>query len=256
MRRRERDAAGFKAAGAPGWMVTYGDLITQVLCFFILLYSFSVLDEDRFHRSVLSVREAFGVLKGGERVTGSDPMSLALEPLPNEQVEDSLAAVRMRDLRQLESLKARIEAAVARRGLQDGLHLIIEERGLVMRFSDSALFDLGRADLRPEALPYLEEIGRELAWAPNHVRVEGHTDSLPIAPGYIFPTNWELSGARAAVVLRYLADHHPLSPDRLSLAGYGEHRPVAANDSEQGRQQNRRVDVVALPLSHGWREPD
>ena len=130
-------------------------------------------------------------------------------------------------------------------GLESAFSLENVERGVVIHFTDRVLFDLGKAELKPEAKEVLQLVAQELKAWPNHIRVEGHTDNLPIrtAP---YPSNWELSTARATEVLRYLIDVGGLAPERMSAAGYGEYRPIAPNDSEEGRAKNRRVDIVLL----------
>ena len=116
--------------------------------------------------------------------------------------------------------------------------------GLVISLSGNVLFDSGQADLRPDGLPILDEVAWRLASLKNELRIEGHTDNIPITTP-LYSSNWELSAARATTVARYLAEHG-LAPKRLSAAGYGEYRPVASNDTREGRSQNRRVDIVVL----------
>lgn len=117
--------------------------------------------------------------------------------------------------------------------------------GIVVRLSGSFLFDSGRAELKPNAYPVLDTLAEQLRSLSNDVRIDGHTDSTPIDSPR-FPTNWELSVARAAAITRYLSETGGVPASRLSAAGFGEFRPVATNDTREGRSQNRRVEVHIL----------
>jgi chemotaxis protein MotB len=130
----------------------------------------------------------------------------------------------------------------------------ITERGLVVHILESALFKEGAANLEPRALKLLDLIAERVNGLPNHVRIEGHTDDRPIAT-LQYPSNWELSSARATSVVRYLIESGALGPDRVSALGYGEYRPVRANTSIENRATNRRVDVVILTMELTMKEP-
>ncbi|MBI3080832.1 MAG: OmpA family protein [candidate division NC10 bacterium] len=122
---------------------------------------------------------------------------------------------------------------------------------LTVNLVEKILFDSGRAEIKPRGLEILKRVGDILKGVPDKVvRIEGHTDNVPIgaARRARFPTNWELSAARATVVARFLQDKVGLDPTRLSATGYGEYRPVAPNDSDEGRAQNRRIEIILAPL--------
>ena len=114
-----------------------------------------------------------------------------------------------------------------------------------MSLVEAGFFDTGQAEPRARALPLIDALGSILAGSPNHLRVEGHTDDRPIRTAR-FPSNWELSTARATWLVAYLEQQFGIEPDRLSAAGFGEHRPIARNNSPEGRARNRRVDIVLL----------
>lgn len=220
------------------WMTTYSDMVTLLLTFFVALFAFSRVDVQRFSEVMQSVRSALGV--NLDQLGG----------LPN--LTDSpwlLKAAGERE--QLLHVKHQLEQALPQVG--SGVSLVEEERGIVVRFADQALFDLGQAEIRPEALPILDQVIEILKPLANPVRVEGHTDSLPINTP-LFPSNWELSTARATRVVRYLVEHG-IPASRLSAAGYADMRPVASNATAEGRAQNRRVDLVLLSLSELNEEP-
>jgi chemotaxis protein MotB len=230
-------------------MTTYSDLVTQILIFFVLLYSMSVMDVQRFSAAIASIQETLGMPPVILQPTETPPVR---PPADEEGIPlDPELLIRQKDVEQILAVLAKLEDAVG----DDGqVELLREERGIVVRFSDQILFDTARADLRREALQALDRIFPVLAAVPNDVRVEGHTDSRPIRT-LQFPSNWELSTSRATAVVRYLIEGRRLDATRLSAAGYGEYRPIASNDTAEGMARNRRVDVVILRLSLSAAEP-
>lgn len=241
--RRRRDRGTGVNMAAPQWMVTYSDMVTQLLAFFIVLFSISVVDVQRFQSLISAFRASVGILDMGRSfeqntLVGSPPVAIAPAPAPaGSQLTLQLQQV-------MQELAQQLEAG----GLPSSVELVPEERGLVVRLAERVLFDLGKADLRPDSRRVLDVLAGVLARIPNPVRVEGHTDNLPIR-NERFPSNWELSTARATTVVRYFVEHHRLDPRRFSAAGYGEYHPLVPNTSDANRQKNRRVDVVILPLS-------
>jgi chemotaxis protein MotB len=129
--------------------------------------------------------------------------------------------------------------------LKDDINLSISKEGLVMRLSDHALFDSGIATLSPQGLPLLEKIGNIIARTSYFIRIEGHTDSLPIHTE-LFPSNWDLSTARAVNVLRYFLQSHHIDAQRLAAVGFGEFQPLAPNDMPANRAKNRRVEIIFI----------
>lgn len=240
-RRRRRQGTGVNTS-APQWMVTYSDMVTQLLALFVILFSISTVDVQRFEALLSAFRGGLGVLEGGrsldrEPLAGNPPMPVVPTSFYGQASQ------------QLEGVYRELQRLVGANGLQRYVQLVPEERGLVVRFADRVLFDLGRAELRPEAQRVLDEMAEVLKPLPNAIRVEGHTDDLPIHNDR-FPSNWELSTARATTVVRYLIERHGFEPARLSAAGYGEYHPLVPNTSEANRQRNRRVDVVVLRLAN------
>ncbi|NLY56855.1 MAG: OmpA family protein, partial [Firmicutes bacterium] len=148
-----------------------------------------------------------------------------------------------------------IQSFLIEEGIADMVEAVLEERGVIIRFRDSVLFDTGRADIRPDGARIIDTIATYLVRIPNHVRIEGHADNVPIRNAR-YPSNWELSTARATSVIRYLLTKTDISPERLSAAGYGEYRPVAPNDTPENRARNRRVDLVLLRLDLNALEPN
>lgn len=240
--------------GAPRWMVTYSDMITLILVFFILLFSMSQIDMQKFEmitesfqdRAILDFlpstvpTEDLAPTNGHEVDLGKEPQdSLDANGLMDhleewEQKEDALAKL-MED----------VEVFLEKEGLTDGITANRTEEGVVLVLQDSILFRPAEAEVLESGELFLNEVGTLLKEIPNKVRVEGHTDTRPIS-NYQYPSNWELSGARASSVIRYLLDHFDLEEQRFSLAGYGEMKPVAKNDTPENMAKNRRVEIIIL----------
>ncbi|RJP73388.1 MAG: flagellar motor protein MotB [Candidatus Abyssobacteria bacterium SURF_17] len=212
---------------APGWMVTYGDIMGLLLTFFVLLLSYSTIKEEAFRRAISSFQEALGVLPQDRSVMNFEhiPAVRLSPPLPPEEI------------------MKRIRNAISGAGLRESVRVKLEREGIRITIQTPILFDSGKADLRPDALPVLDELVKIFGESPNDVVVEGHTDNVPIHTPE-FPSNWELSTARAISVTRYFFQKGNLKAARFAVAGYGEYHPVAANDTPEGRQENRRVEIL------------
>lgn len=222
------------------WLLTYADLMTLLLAFFIILYSMSRIDAEKFERVSSALRT---VLHG-----------TAASPLPHETImmdDPGVGPVKTGDLNYL---KSKIEKILLEKGLVDKISAEIEDRGLVIRISESTFFALGSANLKEQAKEILNLFGDIIGDIPNHIRIEGHTDNLPIQNSK-FPSNWELSTTRATICIRYLVENYGMVPDRISAMGYGEYRPVAGNDNSEGRSMNRRVNIVVLNWDEKYKEP-
>jgi len=225
-------------------MTTYGDLITQILIFFVLLFSFSNVDRDKFTAAMLSLQGSLGIIDGGMTLQEGDLM---------EQGEIGEIMISVQEQREFELLHERVEEIISEDDL-NGIQVNLDERGLVIRFVEGVLFDSGKADIKNEARAILDKIAPLLIDTYRHIRIEGHTDNLPINTRE-FPSNWELSTARAVNVVKYFIEKHNFSPYILSAAGYGEYRPIAPNDSDKNRALNRRVDIIILKSTSESTEP-
>jgi chemotaxis protein MotB len=216
------------------WLLTYADLITLLLAFFIVMYSMSRVDALKFG-------EMTGALSGILRGTPAAPAGAGF---------GSTGGVEKSDTEALSSLEQAIERRLKIDGLTDRIVTVEDKRGLVIRVMESAAFDPGSADLKPQMFAVLSVLARELKDIPNQVRVEGHSDNTPIATAR-YPSNWELSTARATGVVRYLVEHLRVDPQRVSALGYAEYRPIASNQTPLGRARNRRVDIIILGDKRG-----
>jgi chemotaxis protein MotB len=225
---------------AERWLLTYADLITLLLAFFIVMYSMSKVDAKKFGAMSEALQT---ILKGkGASILSGEAMLKA---------EKGGGAMKIGDLKLLQN---KIKKMAKDMGLEGKIDAEMDERGLVIRISESAFFDLGSADLKDQAIKVLDVIAGLLAEIPNHIQIEGHTDNLPIKTEK-FPSNWELSVNRSTICVRYLIEKHNFPPERISALGYGEYRPIAGNNTGEGRSKNRRVDIVVLSWENKHNEP-
>ena len=220
-------------AGAPAWMATYGDMVTLLLCFFVLLFSFATLDVQKFKAIAVSMNGSLGVLDSG--------MTLSMEPLVNSFPADSPTE----EVEEFKKLYEEMSEYIKENNLEASITLRLDERGLLVRFLDNVLFDSGKADLTPNARDIINKVAEIIRQNDKNIRIEGHTDNVPINT-FRFPSNWELSTTRAVNVVKYLIEVNGINAYRLSASGYSDQHPVADNNTAEGRQKNRRVDMVIL----------
>jgi chemotaxis protein MotB len=271
------------------WAIPYGDLITLLLAFFVVMYALSSVNEGKFRVLSESLQAAFRgtpmapePIQVGQLARGLDtspvgqagtilPLDMALPRFLSEQDGDGdqdgrsgeaefdgSAAMLLEAERGLREMADKIQRAVTPLIDENLIRMRRERFWVEVEINNSFLFESGSAELFPEALPVLGELAEILKDLPVRVHVEGFTDDLPISTP-VFPSNWELSAGRASSVLRLLADRG-LDPTRMAAIGFGEHRPITANDTPEGRQQNRRVIIVVLadqrPLAHDALSPE
>ena len=246
------------------WLVSYADFITLLFAFFVTMYSISRVDGSKLGSAVESLQRALGSVIAVQ-ITQRDPGVFQVNHAPNmvtiNPIQGAKGYLSNPDKEAFEKLAKEIKGAVDKlsQGTSDGgslnqIQLIIEKRGLVIRVSEHLFFKSGDASILPEFIPILDILGKALEKVPNHIRIEGHTDSVPIRTAK-FPSNWELSTTRATNVLRYLLTYFHFTPENLSATGYGEFRPVDSNRTVEGRFQNRRVDFVILSSREMEDEP-
>jgi chemotaxis protein MotB len=217
-------------ASSPGWEVIYTGFILIMLCFFIMLCSFSKIEKSKVEHFVASFTRAVSVMPGGVKVRPGEQARHSLPDIAYEQGEMAL-------------IFQELQKAVGELGLAEDLSFTSLRNGLVVRLADKALFDLGVAEISEEAFPLLDKIGAIISKGSYSVEIRGHTDDFPIHTER-FPSNWELSTARAVNVLRYFVESQGISAERLSAAGFGEFQPVVPNESDELRSKNRRVEII------------
>lgn len=238
-------------SGAPKWMVTYSDMVTLILVFFILLFSMSQIDLVKFEAISESFRNRMILDFFPSAVPMDNPSenSSHQESGKNSNEFDTPTDFpHQNDIDKDDSLGALmddVEKFLDEEQLNSVITANRTERGVVLVLQESILFDPGQAVILESGEPFLTKIGKLLTEIPNHVKVEGHTDSTPMA-SYRYPSNWELSGARASSVIRFLVNEYQFDMSRFSLTGFGETRPVAPNDSRENMTKNRRVEIVIL----------
>jgi chemotaxis protein MotB len=219
-----------------GWLITFNDLITLLMVFFVLLFSMGNMNAGKSEMLVSSIQGALGVLREGKKV-GVQVVS-PVQPTGPAAREGSGEA----------SSKGSQLSAMSGNAMDDlvddpEMTVVQTPKGMSITLSDGVLFQSGVSELRPEGYPVLNKIIQSLQRNNLAVRIEGHTDNVSIRSGR-FPSNWELSIARAVHVVKYFTDAGKIDPRRLSAVGYGESKPLYPNDSPQNRGKNRRVEII------------
>jgi chemotaxis protein MotB len=220
-----------ETAGMMRWLLTYADMITLLLALFIILFSISTINKVKLQRLVHDLGGGFNA---------EDAIN---NPPNGGQTGNSTGNGGDADLAKIQK---QINAYIQKKQLETKVQTKIDKRGLVITLlTDKALYDSGSAELRPETRRILDQVDVALKKNTSEIRVEGNTDNVPITTS-AYPTNWELSTARAVGVTRYLVEKGGLAPTRISASGYAEFRPTHKNLVEADRQFNRRVDIVIL----------
>ena len=266
------------------WLITYADMITLLMVLFIVLFSIGQVDLAKFQALKHSLNNSLGggiakpnpvvsggagVLVAGTQVSGTVQGGSGAAGAPTDASQAQVALIQIKaggtgssgsgsssgtgtsaaaqaEQAVLNGAEAKIEQALTNKGLQDTVTFRTDQRGLVVTVvTDNVLYPLDSAVLQPEGRTVLDALATALAGLPNDLSIEGHTDNTPITGGP-YPTNWELSTARATAVLRYLIDAHHIDPNRLSATGYADTRPLVPNTTEARQALNRRVEIVVL----------
>jgi len=244
-RKRKKKENPSSRPGHERWLITYADLITLLMIFFVVLYTMSRIDAGKYEvlaRSLhLQFRHAESVLELGDGVP-EEPVAVVPPSTPDVPVADE---ARKREEREFRETLQMIEAFIRDNDLETDVSVGNTPAGIAIRLSDRLLFDLGSAVLRQSSYPVLDKLSELLARLEGAtISVQGHTDDLPVLPGGRFRDNWELSAGRALSVLRYFTEAKGLDERRFEVAGYADTRPVAPNSSEENRQLNRRVEII------------
>jgi chemotaxis protein MotB len=236
------------------WLTTYGDMVTLLMCFFVLLYAMSSVDVAKFQAFLSGLAVPFGNDTSQGLLPASDGLQPEASPsvVPPVEVSEDVAelvekaAKESEALDRLDEVSAALDAALAEEGLTELVDQRREERGLVVSVaSDDVLFALGSTEISPVGAQVIATVSGTLDDFVNEVLVEGHTDDLPLSRGTY--TNWNLSTDRAVAVVSRMIDRHRFPTDRLGAVGYGEYRPLVENTGPANRARNRRVDFVVLP---------
>lgn len=220
------------------WLLSYSDFMTLLMILFVVLFAMSSVDQTKFKQLSESMSVAMG---GGKTIIGNESAASITDK--SKQVNTDIKAESEES--KLEKLKAQVDKYLDQNGMKESVNTQIDERGLVVSINDTLFFDSGRAEIKTDSEKKLIEIGKILNQLGNYMRIEGHTDNIPISNGQ-FSSNWQLSAARAANVTQLLIANSGIQPQKLSAVGYGEYRPILDNSTEDGRARNRRVDIIIV----------
>ena len=246
-------------AGSPAWMATFSDLMNLLLCFFVLLFSMSSVDEKKWEEVAASFSQTFSIFTGGAKAIGDgllisngvsqlnqldeyiNSTGKAAEEV--EEQKDILAEVEKQKMEASEELSEKVEEALEESGLDDVIEMDFTSQYVQLTINGALLFPSGSADLSADAEEVLGEVGIILErYADSTIEIEGHTDSVPMHSAR-FASNNELSDARALSVFYYLIENTNLDPAKIKHSGRGEYLPVADNGTPEGRALNRRVEI-------------
>ena len=250
------------------WLVSYADFITLLFAVFVVLYAMSQTDKKKVEQVIQSMQEYFGTStkSSAPKPNVLDSTDMRFMPSIKPQITPpTLNSQRLRgdtsrrpkgraEEKDLREIKATIDAYLLKHGAQEKVAVEINRRGLVVSLKEAGFFDSGSAEVRQSSFSILAKVAESLERFTNPIRVEGHTDTVPISTA-TFRSNWELSTSRATNIVHYLLNRYEFNPDKISATGYGEHRPVADNDAADGRAKNRRVDIVLLAGASEQGEP-
>ncbi|MBW9158917.1 OmpA family protein [Clostridium sp. FP2] len=220
------------------WLATYGDLVTLLMCFFVLLYSMAVIDQSKAKQAIASLNNmgAFSQQSGAKPSAGNGML-------------DKNAAIVGSAEQQMDNIYKEVKKIVDKKNLQSSIEVENQQKGVLIRFKDDMIFDTASAELKPGAKAILTQMSDVLKKYNKNIRVEGHSDNIPIKTGK-YESNWELSSARAISVVKFLTSEIP--PDKrikeqsFEVAGYGAFRPIVSNDTEKNREKNRRIELIII----------
>jgi chemotaxis protein MotB len=227
---------GPETGGLLRWLITYADLITLLLAFFIILYALNRTQEVKFTLIAQALSKEFN----STSIVGQSPGPSIVEGISGTRAHGPNT-----ELQQLSRLQSALQQAIDQAGLGHQVSITSSPVGVAISVQAHLLFPTGRAELNPDAITLLHQLGQVLTRVPNAIEVAGYTDSTPIhTPKY--PSNWQLSAMRAANVAYTLASVPGMDPKRLFVTAWSKYHPVATNATPEGRQQNRRVNIIIL----------
>jgi len=220
--------------GAPLWVVTFGDLMSLLMCFFVLLLSFSEMDRNKYRIVSGSMKNAFGIQR--KKPVFESPKG---QKMISREFDQAIVLVKVQDV--VDPILKELEFEFQE--FKESVEIEVKEEEVTIRMMGEATFDTGQAKLRKEFVPLLLKIGGVLGKTRGEIIIAGHTDNVPLIGGQ-FRSNLGLSMARAGSVAEYLLKSTLIDPKKLSTMGFGEYRPLASNDTAQGRKKNRRVEII------------
>ena len=247
------------APGSPAWMATFSDLMNLLLCFFVLLFSMSTVDAQKFEEVAASFAQTFSVFTAGATAIGDGLLisngvsqlnqlddyinSTGKAEETDRVITDALEEVAEQKMAASEEMAEKVGEAISEAGMEDLIEMEYTSQYVQLTLNGSLLFESGSAELNEEALAVLAQVGVILErYSESIIEIEGHTDSVPITGG-IYPSNNELSDARALAVFYFLIENTNFDPAMVKHSGCGEYCPIADNSTPEGRAINRRVEI-------------
>lgn len=257
-------------SGGAGWLATFGDLMNLLLCFFVLLFAMSSVDEDKFEQLVASLSASFGILDGGSTsvIEGTlinagvddlndlndyyetvglndegsdDSMTQDIYDYSGEQLLEALQDLAAEES---EKMAEEIEEQAEELQIEQQIEVDFTSQYVMIVLNGALLFDSGEAQLRTDAIPLIDRVGTILKnYSSSMIEITGYTDNIPLIGDPKYDDNWDLSTARAKTVLMYLVNNKQMSLEKLKSSGRGDNDPVASNDTAEGRARNRRVEI-------------
>ena len=248
---RKNKKRNAESKGGPGWLCTFNDLVTLLMVFFVMLFTMSSLDVKQLKSFQQSLQSGLGVLKEGQQISvgviepqnSSDVESVTTQEESVEDVPADVQGVTTQE-ESVEDVPDKIRDFIKSFDSEPEITAIYTEKGVLIILSSTILFKFGSADINPASFSVLDKIAVVIGDMSESVRVEGHTDNVPIVHSRRFPSNWELSIKRAVNVVKYFVEVGKIPPQRLSAAGYGESKPLFPNDTQEHRARNRRVEIL------------
>ena len=240
MSRRKKSGGGEELRGDE-WLATFSDTITLLLTFFILLYSFSSVDQKKLD-SISSALQTVLTGQSGTTILDFD-LKYGQVPIVGESQDQSV--IPMDEGQNEKTMYQRVKEFVEKNNMEAVVQIKEDTRGIVIQLRDNILFESGSASLKDNSKPILDNISSLISTIDNYIIVEGHTDNVPIS-NYKYESNWELSSSRAGSVVRFFTDIKRLPIQRFSCAGYAETKPVVPNDTNEHRAMNRRVNILIV----------
>jgi chemotaxis protein MotB len=220
--------------GSPAWIVTFGDLMSLLLCFFVLLLSFSEMDRNKYRIVSGSMKNAFGIQR--KKPIFESPKG---QKMIAKEFDQAIVLVKVQDV--INPIQQELEDEFQE--FKKSVEIEVDQNEVTIRMMGETTFDTGQAKLRKEFVPLLLKIGEVLAKTKGEIIIAGHTDNVPLIGGQ-FKSNLGLSMARAGTVAEYLLKSTSIDPKKVSTMGFGEYRPLATNDTAEGRRKNRRVEII------------
>lgn len=228
--------------GAPKWVVTFGDLMSLLLCFFVLLLSFSEMDRQKYKQVAGSLEKAFGVQRKNRVMEIPKGTKLIAKDFDQEAIATRIKEDLGKEIENL--IKSQLSTLKDQISIESS-----EDNEVIIRLMGESTFDSGKAEIRNILKPLLMKVGKTLRTSAGDITVAGHTDNVPIRRGP-FKTNLRLSAARASAVAEFFINRTGIDPKRISTMGFGEFRPIDTNDTARGRQKNRRVEIILGNIPH------